>query len=104
MRKREYTPMQELLLAIQDKGAVCTAVVELERTGYIYRCQAVDETGRSGGNEDISGSTLFLCVWRVRRLPCRRRKTRRRDIRQLGGRRRKSQDKRQKKEEQRTDS
>lgn len=37
----------------EGKDAIRAAVVELERAGYIYRCQTVDQTGKFSSNEYI---------------------------------------------------
>ena len=37
----------------EGKDAIRAAVVELERAGYIYRCQTVDKAGKFSSNEYI---------------------------------------------------
>lgn len=75
----------------EGKDAIRAAVVELERAGYIYRCQTVDQAGKFSSNEYIIRERLFLYLRQGRRLPCRHRKTRQRNIRRRAARRRKSQ-------------
>lgn len=50
---RDYTLTGLAKINQEGKDAIRAAVVELERAGYIYRCQTVDKTGKFSGNEYI---------------------------------------------------
>ena len=79
----DYTLSGLCYINRESKGAIRSAVNELERAGYIERHQTTDEGGKFSSNESTSSTnSLFLCRrrWINRRRKTRQRENRRRKI------------------------